>query len=61
MKTKEEVLKDLRSICFVNKSEGINIIDAIDYIEPSIHDKFMASLSDEQKKMYEEMKATSPK
>jgi hypothetical protein len=26
------------------------------YIEPSIHDKFMASLSDEQKKMYEEMK-----
>ena len=26
------------------------------YIEPSIHDKFMASLSDEQKKMYEEIK-----
>ena len=26
------------------------------YIEPSIHDKFMASLSDEQKKLYEEMK-----
>ena len=26
------------------------------YIEPSIHDKFMASLSDEQKKLYDEMK-----
>ena len=30
--------------------------DCTPYHEPSIHDKFMASLSDEQKKMYEEMK-----
>ncbi len=29
------------------------------YIEPSIHDKFMASLSDEQKKMYEEIKEST--
>ena len=29
--------------------------DCTPYIEPSIHDKFMASLSDEQKKMYEEL------
>ncbi len=29
------------------------------YIEPTIFDKFMASLSDEQKKMYEEMKETT--
>ena len=30
--------------------------DCTPYIEPSIHDKFMASLSDEQKKLYDEMK-----
>ena len=33
--------------------------DCTPYIEPSIHDKFMASLSDEQKKMYEEIKEST--
>ena len=39
--------------------EGCGYVDfdhCTPYTEPSIHDKFMASLSDEQKKMYEEIK-----
>lgn len=44
-------------VALISTNGGIsNIQNCTPYIEPSIHDKFMASLSDEQKKMYEQLK-----
>ena len=44
---------------YTQKSGYFEATDCTPYHEPSIHDKFMASLSDEQKKMYEEIKEST--
>ena len=45
-----------RRVWIQSNALGHLLSDCTPYHEPSIHDKFMASLSDEQKKMYEEIK-----
>ncbi len=45
-----------RRVWIQSNALGHLLSDCTPYTEPSIHDKFMASLSDEQKKLYEEMK-----
>ncbi len=54
-----EFLREFKSIRISIVDIGNQIFsesDCTPYTEPSIHDKFMASLSDEQKKLYDEMK-----